>query len=106
MVFRSDLCFQFHLFNSLQYEFDCSEVDSLPDVEFLIKGKKLSLSSKDYVVKEEASGTTTCYSGFFGRRRLTESSGSLWTLGQIFLRGFYTHFDKANHRIGFAKIRH
>ncbi|GFO36822.1 cathepsin d [Plakobranchus ocellatus] len=87
------------------YEFDCSEVDSLPEVEFLIRGKKLSLSSKDYVVKEEASGTTTCYSGFFGRKRLTESSEAPWILGQVFLRGFYTHFDKANHRIGFAKTR-
>ncbi|GFO42855.1 cathepsin d [Plakobranchus ocellatus] len=35
------------------YTFECSEVDSLPDVEFVINGKTLSLSSKDYVVKKQ-----------------------------------------------------
>ncbi|GFN84946.1 cathepsin d [Plakobranchus ocellatus] len=34
-----------------KYKFDCSEVDDLPDVEFVVNGKKLSLSSTDYVVK-------------------------------------------------------
>ncbi|GFO36826.1 cathepsin d-like aspartic protease [Plakobranchus ocellatus] len=33
------------------YTFECSEVDNLPDVEFVINGKTLSLSSKDYVIK-------------------------------------------------------
>ncbi|GFO36834.1 cathepsin d [Plakobranchus ocellatus] len=35
------------------YTFECSEVDNLPDVEFVINGKTLSLSNIDYVVKEE-----------------------------------------------------
>ncbi|GFN84842.1 cathepsin d [Plakobranchus ocellatus] len=33
------------------FEFDCSELDSLPDIEFFENGQKLALSSKDYVSK-------------------------------------------------------
>ncbi|GFO36820.1 cathepsin-d [Plakobranchus ocellatus] len=88
------------------YEFDCSEIDNLPDVEFIINGEKLSLSSKDYVVKRFRRKTMACYSAFVGRKTVTKGNESLWTLGQAFMRGFYTHFDKANSRIGFAKAKH
>ncbi|GFO20534.1 cathepsin d [Plakobranchus ocellatus] len=89
------------------YEFNCSEVDSLPDVDFFIDyGKILSLSSKDYVVKEQTFGKTICYSAFLGRKRVTKDGENYWRLGQAFLRSFYTYFDKDNHRIGFAKAKH
>ncbi|GFN91302.1 cathepsin d (lysosomal aspartyl protease) [Plakobranchus ocellatus] len=88
------------------YEFDCSEVDNLPDVEFIINGKKLSLSSKDYVVKWFQEGSLVCLSAFRGRKDFTEGNESLWTLGHVFMRGFYTYFDKANSRVGFAKAKH
>ncbi|GFO36819.1 cathepsin d [Plakobranchus ocellatus] len=87
------------------YEFDCSKVDWLPDVEFILNGEKLALSSKDYVIKMEKDGTIVCYSAFKGRIAYEESEEKLWTLGQVFMRGFYTYFDKGNHRIGFAKAR-
>ncbi|GFO20544.1 cathepsin d [Plakobranchus ocellatus] len=90
----------------VMYEFDCSNVDNLPDVEFIINGETLSLSSKDYVVKRFHEGSMVCLSAFRGRKDFTEGSESLWTLGQVFMRGFYTHFDKANSRIGFAKAKH
>ncbi|GFO23140.1 cathepsin d [Plakobranchus ocellatus] len=89
------------------YEFNCSEVDSLLDVDFFLdRGKKLSLSSKDYVVKEEKLGQTICYSAFLGRRRFSKGRDNYWRLGQAFLRSFYTYFDKENRRIGFAKAKH
>ncbi|GFO36831.1 cathepsin d [Plakobranchus ocellatus] len=88
------------------YTFECSEVDNLPDVEFVINGKTLTLSSKDYVVKDEDFGRTMCYSGFLGRKLFTQGGRNFWSFGRAFLSGFYTHFDKANHRIGFAKAKH
>ncbi|GFO36821.1 cathepsin d [Plakobranchus ocellatus] len=88
------------------YELDCSNVDNLPDVEFIINGETLSLSSKDYVVKRFKDGLKVCYSAFSGRKNFTKGGESLWTLGQVFMRGFYTYFDKANSRIGFAKANH
>ncbi|GFO17767.1 lysosomal aspartic protease [Plakobranchus ocellatus] len=33
------------------YKFDCSEVDNLPDVEFIVNGQKLSLSGRDYTAR-------------------------------------------------------
>ncbi|GFO20565.1 cathepsin d [Plakobranchus ocellatus] len=83
------------------YSFRCSTVDSLPDVTFVVNGKKLSLSSKDYVIKDEG-----CYSAFVGRKFMKRDGFPLWILGTPFMRGFYTQFDKGNHRIGFAKPNH
>ncbi|GFO20531.1 cathepsin d [Plakobranchus ocellatus] len=88
------------------YEFNCSEVDSLSDVDFIINEKILSLSSKDYVIKKKESGLIICYSAFLGRKRFTKGGENYWRLGQAFLRSFCTYFDRDNHRIAFAKALH
>ncbi|GFN84929.1 cathepsin d-like aspartic protease [Plakobranchus ocellatus] len=85
-----------------KYKFDCSEVDDLPDVEFIVNGKKLSLSSRDYVVKTEEKGKSVCVSGIFGMK-LKEKDEPDWSLGLNFMRAYYTQFDKGNRRIGFAR---
>ncbi|GFN84923.1 cathepsin d [Plakobranchus ocellatus] len=80
------------------YSFERHQLDGLPDVEFFVSGKKLSLTSKDYVVKRG----DRYYSVIIGKeRRKDEPPG--WILGLSFLRAYYTQFDKGNHRIGFAK---
>ncbi|GFN84957.1 cathepsin d [Plakobranchus ocellatus] len=84
------------------YELDCSEVESLPDVEFIVNGKKLSLSSKDYVVKTSAGRQTVCYSGILGSS-WKQNESPVWILGMSFMRVYYTQFDKGKMRIGFAK---
>ncbi|GFO45483.1 cathepsin d-like aspartic protease, partial [Plakobranchus ocellatus] len=85
-----------------KYKFDCSEVDDLPDVEFVVNGKKLSLSSRDYVVKMKEKGKSVCVSGILGMKS-KENDGPDWVLGLNFMRAYYTQFDKGNRRIGFAK---
>ncbi|GFN84940.1 cathepsin d [Plakobranchus ocellatus] len=84
------------------YMFDCSEVDSLPDVEFIVNGKKLSLSSRDYTVEMELYGKDICASRILAMG-WKENDGPDWVLGLNFMRAYYTQFDKGNHRIGFAK---
>ncbi|GFO20548.1 cathepsin d [Plakobranchus ocellatus] len=84
------------------YEINCDSVDSLPDVEFVVNGKKLALSSKDYVVKKNG----RCLSAFTGKKNSMVRRQPQWILGTPFMRGFYTQFDKGSGRIGFAKAKH
>ncbi|GFN84944.1 cathepsin d [Plakobranchus ocellatus] len=86
------------------YEFDCSMVDKLPDVEFIVSGEKLSLSSRDYVVKMKLYGEYICASRILAMG-WKENDGPDWVLGLNFMRAYYTQFDKGNRRIGFAKAR-
>ncbi|GFO33049.1 cathepsin d [Plakobranchus ocellatus] len=84
------------------YVLDCSKIDNLPDVEFILNGQKLSLSSRDYVLKITDDEDSLCFSGFVGKR-FEEGETPTWTLGISFMRAFYTQFDKGRNRIGFAK---
>ncbi|GFN84943.1 cathepsin d-like [Plakobranchus ocellatus] len=84
------------------YEFKCSEVDRLPDVEFIVNGEKLSLTSSDYIVKMQEKGEPLCVSSIVGMKWMDDGEPD-WFLGLSFMRAYYTQFDKGNHRIGFAK---
>ncbi|GFO36816.1 cathepsin d [Plakobranchus ocellatus] len=84
------------------FEFDCSSVDNLPAVQFIINGKKLSLTRDDYVVQMNG----RCLSGFATKKGMMRDGQRFWRLGSLFMRGFYTQFDKGNRRIGFAKAKH
>ncbi|GFO36743.1 cathepsin d [Plakobranchus ocellatus] len=84
------------------FEFDCSSLDNLPAVQFIINGQKLSLSSEDYVIKMYG----RCLSGFATKRGMIRDGQRFWRLGNAFMRGFYTQFDKGNRRIGFAQAKH
>ncbi|GFN95367.1 lysosomal aspartic protease [Plakobranchus ocellatus] len=84
------------------YKFDCSEVDNLPDVEFIVNGQKLSLSGRDYTARMKLNGEDVCASRILamGWRKNDEPD---WVLGMNFMRAYCTQFDKGNHRIGFEK---
>ncbi|GFO45653.1 cathepsin d [Plakobranchus ocellatus] len=89
------------------YVFNCSEVDSLPDVEFIVNGQTLCLSSKDYIIKEFEGGILSCYSAIEGDMiYLKNGRPPLWILGSSFMRAYYTQFDTGNNRLGFAKAKH
>ncbi|GFO24884.1 cathepsin d [Plakobranchus ocellatus] len=88
-----------------RYVFNCSKVDSLPDVGFIVGGYSLSLSSKDYVIKEDEDGQVTCFSAIAGLYWRKDTM-PIWLFGSSFMRAYYTYFDKGNKRIGFAKARH
>ncbi|GFN91626.1 cathepsin d [Plakobranchus ocellatus] len=84
------------------YKFNCSEVDNLPDVEFIVSGKKLPLSSRDYIAKMKEKGESFCVSSICGMKWI-EGGEPDWFLGLSFMRAYYSQFDKGNRRIGFAK---
>jgi len=78
-----------------QYTVDCTQTDNLPEVIFTIDGTNYNLSSKEYVI--ESGGT--CLFAFMG---LDIPSGPAWILGDVFMRKYYTVFDVAEQKVGFA----
>ncbi|XP_075560313.1 cathepsin D-like [Dermacentor variabilis] len=88
-----------------QYLVDCKKVSKLPKLVFTIGGRQHTLKGADYIVKLLTSDNRVrCYAGF----GTTDDYGTkkpLWILGQVFMRKFYTVFDRHADRIGFAEAR-
>jgi Eukaryotic aspartyl protease len=58
----------------------------------------LTLNPIDYILKFDIQSRKECVVG------ISPDKDTLWTLGQVFLRSFYTVFDRDQNRIGFARI--
>lgn len=89
--------------------FDCAQRPFMPNVTFIIEGAPLYLTAYDYLfVGHFDNGTEFCISNFspIGDGFLDDSALPQWTLGTPFLSSFYTEFDLANNRLGFAALRY
>ncbi|OTF69327.1 lysosomal aspartic protease-like protein [Euroglyphus maynei] len=84
------------------YTFNCSKIADLPNIVFKIGGKNFPLTPQQYVMQMETLGQKACISSFIG---LPPQIGDLWILGDVFIGYYYTEFDYANHRVGFAKTK-
>jgi len=82
-----------------EYTIDCSLISQLPAITYVIDGVDYSLAGSDYILQVQ----TQCLVGFMGIDLSRE--GLSWILGDVFIRKYYTQFDIANERIGFAKVR-
>ncbi|KAJ2791001.1 aspartic proteinase precursor [Coemansia helicoidea] len=82
-----------------RYAVDCASVPSLPSLSLTFGGVKYTLDAKDYILEVDG----LCVSGFMGMD--LHGSDEVWTIGNTFLRKFYTVYDLGNNRIGFAKAR-
>jgi hypothetical protein len=86
---------------------NCEDKHNLPSLGFIFKGYtrdgkdeafELILTPDDYVLEFEVDGKRDCVVGIG-----SDNEDSGWTLGQVFLRAYYTVFDRESEAIGFVK---
>ncbi|KZV75167.1 Asp-domain-containing protein [Peniophora sp. CONT] len=81
-----------------QYTVECEKVPSLPDLTFYFGGEPYPLKGSDYILEVQG----TCMSAFTGMD-INLPGGSLWIVGDVFLRKYYTVYDLGRNAVGFAK---
>ncbi|KAK6484929.1 gastricsin-like [Huso huso] len=87
------------------YVVDCNNLNNLPTLTFIMNGAHLHLEPSFYtLVYHLNTGEKYCRLGIEGSHEEYRDGQPFWTLGDIFIRQFYTVFDQGNTQVGFAKV--
>lgn len=89
------------LVEKLQVADDCSNLQSLPDLGFIVGDHVLNLKPEDYV----AESVDRCSVGLMSLD-IPPPKGPLFIFGDPFLRKYYTVYDRHQMRVGFALAKH
>ncbi|XP_036129392.1 pepsin B [Molossus molossus] len=77
---------------------NCNSVQSLPVVTFIISGSQFPLPPSAYVLNNNG----YCRLGVEATYLPSPNGQPLWILGDVFLKEYYSVYDMANNRVGFA----
>uniref|UniRef100_A0AAY4DLC8 Peptidase A1 domain-containing protein n=1 Tax=Denticeps clupeoides TaxID=299321 RepID=A0AAY4DLC8_9TELE len=83
-----------------QYVVDCSQVSSLPTLTFTISGVDFPLPPSAYV--SQVNQWAICTINITPTYLPSQNGQPLWILGDVFLRQYYSVYDRANNQLGFA----
>jgi len=86
----------------LRVRTDCSNYAALPKLGFLIEGKPLNLDPSDYVDKAADGACSISLMDL----DVPPPRGPLFVLGIPFLQKYYTVYDQAEKKVGFALAKH
>merc|ERR1719335_184125 len=89
------------LSSRLNVKKDCSNYKDLPSLGFVMGEHILNLEPQDYVDK----GTDGCDVSLMPLD-VPPPNGPLFIFGDPFLRKYYTSYDRANNKVGFATAKH
>lgn len=88
---------------------DCTNLDALPLLTFsLANGVNLTMNPSEYVLRAQRRNvprSDVCFAAVMPMD-VPPPRGPLWVFGDVFLRTFFTVFDRQSMRLGFARARH
>ncbi|KAI5279009.1 gastricsin [Manis pentadactyla] len=81
-----------------QFYVDCSSIQNLPTLTFIINGVQFPLPPSFYILNNNG----YCIVGVEPTYLPSQNGQPLWILGDVFLRAYYSIYDMGNNRVGFA----
>nr|ABS76468.1 progastricsin [Dicentrarchus labrax] len=84
------------------YMVDCSQVNNLPTLSFVISGVALPLPPSAYIKQQYQNGYQYCLVDIYPTYLPPRNGQPLWIFGDVFLREYYSIYDRTNSRVGFA----
>uniref|UniRef100_A0A669BEU0 Renin n=1 Tax=Oreochromis niloticus TaxID=8128 RepID=A0A669BEU0_ORENI len=79
-----------------EYIVNCNNIGQMPDVTFNINGQQFTLPASVYVYQVQYN---SCITGF------SATGGNMWILGDVFLRQYYSIYNRGQNMLGLAKAR-